>query len=273
MDVRLPGYVPRPSDILAIRSMLNRHGGVRALLIEGPPGVGKTFLGQSFAQGISAQVLYYLCHNWSTEEELFLSVDIGRVVVGIDNPDDVYKPGVLLRAVQLSLRGPIVLIIDEIDKAPQKVEALLLDFLQTGRVHGPKGEVYQADVNNLYVILTTNGSRSLMEATLRRMFRLRMSYLPEEAERDLLRKMTGAPANVIKTVVAFANIIRQNGSTSPSVQEIKNLLIDLTLAKSVSDITTLIDGWLIKEEEDRDALESIGDYASILWGEMKRGGK
>jgi MoxR-like ATPase len=266
-------YIPRPAELLALRSMIARQNGARVLVLEGAPGTGKTSLGRAFAQAIGAEVVYYLCHHWTTEEEMFLGVDVGRVAAGVESPDEAYRPGFLLRAAEASRRCPVVVIIDELDKAPERSEALLLEFLQTGRVHGPRGEVWQADLSRLFVFVTTNGLRPLMEPTLRRGFRLRMEFLPPHVEQDLLRKWTGAPTTAIRVVVRMANTIRAKGATAPSVQEMRHLLEDMRQATSASDAELLLRGWLVKESEDWDALTSEfgAKPASVLWGEWKRG--
>lgn len=270
--LRLAGYVARKQEVLALRAMCARDNGAKVLILEGAPGTGKTFLGEAFAEAIGAESIYYLCHHWTSEEEMFLGIDVGAVAAGVEKAEDAYRPGFLLRAVEASEKGPVIVIIDEIDKAPERMEALLLDFLQHGRVHGPRGEVWQGDLSNMYILITTNGIRPLMEPTQRRGFRLKMQFLPPNVEGDLLRKLTGAPSGAIRAVVRMSNTIRKNGATSPSVQEMKYLLADLPLCESAKDVEILIDGWLIKEDEDRQALQSeFKNPAAVLWGEWKRG--
>lgn len=276
MEINLEkaGYVPRKQEVLALRAMCARDNGAKVLILEGAPGTGKTFLGEAFAQVLGAEDIYYLCHHWTSEEEMFMGIDVGAVAAGVDDPKDAYRPGFLLRAVQASQKGPVVVIIDEIDKAPERMEALLLDFLQHGRVHGPRGEVWQGNLSQMYIFITTNGLRPLMEPTQRRGFRLKMQFLAPNVEADLLRKLTGAPTTAIRAAVRMATVIRKNGDTSPSIQELKHLLSDLPLCESAKDVEILIDGWLVKEDEDRQALkDEFKNPAAVMWGEWKRGQK
>lgn len=266
------GYHTRPAEALALAAMQRRVNGVRALILEGPPGTGKTALGEAFAKSIGAECVYYLCHHWTTEEEMFLGIDVGAVAAGVERAEDAYRPGFLLRAVQVSQAGPVVVVVDEIDKAPERAETLLLDFLQHARVHGPRGEVWRGVVENIYVFITTNALRPLMEPTLRRGFRLAMQFLPANIEADILRKATGAPVGTIRAVVRMANVIRKNGATSVSLQEMKHLLMDLAVCQSADDVAILISGWLVKETEDAQALTAeFKNPAAVLWGEWKRG--
>ena len=272
LNLAKSGYMARPPGKLALRAMLARNNGAKVLVLEGPPGTGKTFLGEAFAQSLEAEHIYYLCHHWTTEEEMFLGIDVGAVAAGVEQAEDAYRPGFLLRAVEASRSGPVVIVIDEIDKAPERMEALLLDFLQQGRVHGPRGEVWQGDLANMFIFITTNGRRPLMEPTLRRGFRLAMQFLPANVEADLLRKWTGAPTGAIRAVVRMANVIREKGATAPSIQEMKHLLADLVQCESAEDVGILIAGWLLKEDDDRIALdEEFKNPAAVLWGEWKRG--
>lgn len=265
-------YQFRQGEQLALRAMTARKNGANILILEGPPGTGKTSLGEAFAESMAAQVIYYLCHHWTSEEEMFVGVDVGAVAAGISKKEEAYRPGFLLRAVNASLRGPVVIVIDEIDKAPERAEALLLDFLQTGRVHGPNGEIWQGALANMFVFITTNGLRQMMEPTLRRGFRLRMSFLPPHIEADILRKDTGAPTGAIRCVVRMATVIREKGETSVSLQEMRHLLEDLAVCGSAADVEILIAGWLVKTTADQEALvaEFGKNPAAVLWGEWKR---
>jgi MoxR-like ATPase len=227
---------------------------------------------------MGGQEIYFLCHHWVTEEDLFVRVDPARVAalaggLAEGRPEDAWRPGVLLRAALASHQGPVVLIIDEIDKAPERVDALLLEFLQTGQVVGPFGERWAAHPNLLIVIITENGLRPLAEPLLRRVFRYRMGFLPPEVEADLIRKETGAPPPLARAIVALMNEIRARGGSSPSLQEGTGLAAAMSVAGSAADVALLIRGFLLKTPEDEEALggeEGIREAAAALWGEWRR---
>lgn len=188
MDLQFPKeYYLRKEEALLLKCLENRTG-IKAFILEGPPGTGKTFFTECLASAWGARFLYYLCHNWSSDEELLMGVNVGRVSAGVKNPEDAYTPGILTRAAQISVRQMAVICLDEVDKAPQKVEALLLDFLQHARVALPNGQIIRGVPDNLIIGLTTNGVRPLMEATLRRCFRITMQFLPPHVEAEIIKK-------------------------------------------------------------------------------------
>lgn len=265
------GYHLRPAEALALRAM-KRRSGLKVLILEGAPGTGKTYFAESLAKEQGSEYLYYLCHHWTGDEEMFVGVHVGRVAAGVEKPEDAYEYGVLAKAAIASQNGSVVVCLDELDKAPQRAESLLLDFLQHGRVYLPDGQKIQGNLENLTVIITTNAMRPLMEATMRRGFRIKMDFLPPNIEADLIRKATGAAMGPIRTVVRMMGLIRANGATAPSLQEGRQLVQDMEACESAADVEILIRGWLCKEPEDWEALKSQmgGHPESVLWGEWVR---
>ena len=269
-------YTPRPADRLVARLLTERtDDGVRACIITGAPGVGKTSFARALAEGMGGRLVEYYAHHWSNDEDLFVAVDPARVAAiagGHDMPlFKTYRRGALLRATLLSRRMPVVLLLDEWDKASEHCDALLLEFLQSGTVHGRHGERWRASTRQLTVIITSNGLRELIEPLQRRCFRYEMPYLPPEVEADVLRKVTGAPVGAIRLVVKAMSLIRTGGRSSPSLQEGMMLLRAMALANGVDEVRLLVRGYLIKVALDEGALKSLGDVAVSLWGEWKRG--
>ena len=265
------GYHLRAAESLALRAM-NYKKGLKSLILEGAPGTGKTYFSECLAVEWQAQYLYYLCHHWTSEEEVFVGVHVGRVAAGVEKAEDAYEYGILAKAAIASQSGKVVVCLDELDKAPQRAESLLLDFLQNGRVYMPDGSKLQGNLENITVIITTNTVRPLMEATMRRCFRIKMEFLPPNIEADIIRKATGAKMGAIRVVVRMLGVVRANGATAPSLQEGRNLVEDLVVCQNPSDVEILIRGWLVKELEDWDAIatEFGSQPHSILWGEFKR---
>lgn len=277
--MRRIGYVFRREEEIAVKALLSRpDDGIRALLLEGPPGSGKTFLAECLAAALGLTegrgYQYALLHHWTTDEDILVGVDVGAIAAGVRSREEAYRPGALLRGIMDSERGVALVCLDEADKAPPRVDALMLDVLQHGRVIGPRGEVFRAVPQRLIIVLTSNRTRRLQEPLERRCFRVRMTFLPEHVERDLLERQTGAPRRAVRVAVQMANAIRSGGTSSPSLAEIRALLFDLRIAESAADVRALLAAALIKADEDEAALRAVfGDHPeAVLWGEWRRAG-
>lgn len=254
-EVLSEGYHAHGAAALALRKLM--HQGAGLFLCEGPPGTGKTALPEAISRALGpdrAAYQYYLCHSWTTDEDLFSGVDVAEAVAG--RAERVARPGFLQLVAQASLSGKwAVACLDELDKAPERVDALLLDFLQNGRVPLGGGRLLQADLNRVMFFVTANRVRPLAEALQRRLFRLKFQPLPEPVEVRLLASFGAAP-QAATAVVRMANIVRSKGVTTPSLQELRGLLRDLPLVRSADDASLLLEGWIIKDPADLEALNS-----------------
>jgi MoxR-like ATPase len=252
-EVANEGYQAHGASALALRKLAAQGAGL--FLCEGPPGTGKTALAEVIAKALGptrAAYQYYLCHAWTTDEDLFVGIDVAEAVAG--RAERVSRPGFLQLVAEASLSGRwSVACLDELDKAPERVDALLLDFLQNGRVPVGGGRVLQADLSRVIFFVTTNRMRPLAEALQRRLFRLGFTTLPEATEVGLLSHNTAPQA--AHAVVRMANLIRAKGATTPSLQELRGLVRDLPLLNTPAEARLLLEGWLIKDPADRAALE------------------
>jgi MoxR-like ATPase len=271
-DTLLPGYHARPGETMAARFLARVSELMRAVLLVGAPGTGKTFFAECFAKGRQALHLFVPCHPWLTAEEMQQGIDIGKVAVGVNNADDAYLDGQLLRAVRESKQHEVVLVLDEVEKAGSRFYPLILDFLQHGRVPDARHRMHQGNLKNLFVVLTANDGEEIPEAVQRRCFRVEMDFLPANVEIDTLRKTTGAPIGAVRLIVQLANAIRTKGESKPSLQELRELLRARELALSSSDADCLLDGFLVKTKRDRQVIDSaVGRVGAVLYGEFRRG--
>ena len=270
------GYLPRRSDVLALASALAakvQHGGSKALLVQGPPGTGKSAFASAIASVIQAQFVMYQCHSWTDADELFVGVDVQAAVAG--NAESVRQEGVLARVARLSAVGMVVLLLDELDKAQDRAEALLLDWLQSGRVPLRPGIHAQTEMNNVIVIITSNDERQLSEALLRRAARLVMGPLPVEHQIALIRARTGMDKGMITMLWKLAReVAAAEGNNALSIQEGCRLTeAAFSFAQSKGDLQILVAQWAARSNKGRAAIPNMNKQVSAAWAEVCRARK
>ena len=160
----------------------------RPLLIEGAAGVGKTEIAKVMAGVLDRELVRLQCYEgldegkalyeWNYQKQL-LAIQIDR-----DRRDSaelaksLFSDGYLLeRPLLKSIRSekPVVLLIDEIDKADEEFEAFLLELLSEMQVSIPEIGTLRAK-SVPFVVLTSNRSRPLGEALRRRCAYLYLQY-------------------------------------------------------------------------------------------------
>ena len=151
------------------------------LLLEGEPGVGKTTAAKALAQALGAELIRLQCYEGLTASEALYEWNYQRQLLAIRLADaqhtrltdaDLFTEEFLLeRPILRAVRhpGPVapVLLIDEIDRADDEFEALLLEFLGEASVTIPELGTFTAP-RRPNVILTSNRSRELHDALRRR---------------------------------------------------------------------------------------------------------
>lgn len=172
----------------------------RPLLIEGAAGVGKTEVAKVMAAALDRELVRLQCYEgldeskalyeWNYQKQL-LSIQVNMNAEDKDGlTKSLFSDDYLLeRPLLQSIRSerPVVLLIDEIDKADEEFEAFLLELLSEMQVTVPEvGTIKAKSVP--FVVLTSNRARPLSEALRRRCAYLHIDYPDVDKELAILRK-------------------------------------------------------------------------------------
>ena len=161
----------------------------KAVLLRGPAGVGKTQLTYLVSRWLGSEYVYYQC-TYGTDEDMLLYKYI---------PTEQTKSGVKIalgpvpRALMMSQKRKVVLVLDEFDKTRPSADALLLDVLQNHRLSLYLGDndnetIITGNPDNLIVFLTSNDMREFSEPLLRRLVVITLEPLPTTAVYEMLKK-------------------------------------------------------------------------------------
>ena len=245
----------------------------RPLLIEGAAGVGKTEIAKVMASALGRDLVRLQCYEgldeskalyeWNYQKQL-LSIQVN---MGARDSEELTRSlfsdeYLLERPLLKSIRSekPVVLLIDEIDKADEEFEAFLLELLSEMQVSIPEvGTIRAKSVP--FVVLTSNRARPLSEALRRRCAYLYIQYPDLDKELAILRaKLPHVDDRLCAQVAMAVQKLRSNEAIlkKPSIAETLDwaaALDALGIRELTPDALRQTAGFVLKNNEDFAALD------------------
>ncbi len=215
-------YVSDRSLATAIYLSLTLH---RPLFLEGEAGVGKTEIAKVLAETLGRRLIRLQCYEgldvasavyeWNYPRQM---IEIRLAENGAESKDTVEEEifsdrflikRPLLQALEPSIEGPPVLLIDELDRTDEPFEAFLLEVLSDYQITIPEIGSIKAEHPPI-VIVTSNRTREIHDALKRRCFYYWIDYPSAEREIEILKlKAPSAATGLSREVVAFVQRLRK----------------------------------------------------------------
>ena len=254
----------------------------RPLLVEGPPGSGKTELACAVARAADTAVERLQCYIGINEDKAIGKFDehLQKLFLETLNSlpangwEDIrrelhtlafFTQGPLVRA--LLYDEPCVLLVDEIDKVDYGFEALLLEIFSEWQISIPKlGTVKAKSIP--FVVLTSNEERRIGDPLRRRSLYVRFEHPTVQREQEILSVRTTMASGVHRQLAGLARALRGwSLEKPPSIAEI----LDIARAMDILGVTEIrpehrdvLLPLIAKTESDRQRILLRDGFAALL---------
>lgn len=254
-------YVPDDNIVTVVFLAISLK---KPILIEGPPGTGKTELSKAISRAFRRDFFRIQCYEGITFEQIVGEWNYQKQLLSLETSkinkteEDVFKEDFFIKRPLLSAfmnKNPSVILIDEIDKADEEVESFLLQALGEKQITVNDLGTFELE-NDLMVIMTSNSQRQLLDETKDRCLYLYIDYPNFEREVEIVKSHTPeASLKLVKRVVKTIQKIRKlNLTKNPSIRATVDWVRSLMLfnreeldADSLKKTINVV----IKNEDDR----------------------
>ena len=226
----------------------------RPLFLEGEAGVGKTEIAKVLAEQLNRPLIRLQCYEGLDVSSAVYEWDYARQMIEIrlaeatETADkdrlgsDIFSEKFLikrplLRALEATVSGAPVLLIDELDRTDEPFEAYLLEVLSDFQVTIPEFGTIKAAEPPI-VIITSNRTREIHDALKRRCLYHWVDYPDAEREKEIIAlKLPGANARLSEQIVLFVQELRKDPNLfkQPGIAE----SLDWTAALTELDVISL----------------------------------
>jgi len=237
------------------------------LLLEGEAGVGKTEVAKALAATTGSRLIRLQCYEGIDVHHALYDWDYARQLLALRAAEGGADVGELFAAPFLIRRpllealdheGPVVLLIDEVDRADDEFEAFLLELLSDFQVTIPELGTVRAQGRPL-VVITSNRTRELHDALKRRCLYHWIDYPSLEREAEIVRtRLPGVDEEIATRVcAAVAALRREELYKLPGVGETITWARALLALDGDGDLESTL-GVALKVREDIDRVRELG---------------
>ena len=248
----------------------------KPLLVEGEPGCGKTEIAKVLAAATGGELIRLQCYEgldanaalyeWNYAKQLLTIRLHERDRDAGDLESEIFSERFLLRRPLLQVltaNGPVppVLLIDEVDRADEEFEGLLLEILSEYQVTIPELGTIKAKAIPL-VVITSNRTRELSDALKRRCLYAYLGFPSLEKEVAILRrKVPGLEDGFARDIATFVQRVRAEEDLvkRPGIAETLDwagALLALGQRGITREMVEQTLGFLVKDAHDIKALQS-----------------